>query len=195
MAHSDHCFIALDHKALQQVTQHLRDNSYISEKLKKIKIRSNNTKVKRFVPEWWQDLILLMEFDSRSLTACHSLSQVVDFYTSHFARVDRAIRKLYAVFLQEEAIIRPLQEYYESLNYELLQKSFEYIHEYKSDQQAYLPILFKKAKPSTAVIVGDGIRYEIADYIAKSLSNKFEVDKNIMLAGLPSETEHNMSDL
>ena len=77
----------------------------------------------------------------------------------------------------------------------MLQKWFEYIHEYKSDQQGYLPDLFKKAKPGIAVIVGDGIRYEIADYIATALSNKFEVNKNVMLAGLPSETEHNMSAL
>ena len=195
MAHLDHCFTALDHKALQKVTEYLRDKSYVSEKLNKIKIRSNSTKVKRFVPGWWQDFITLMEFDSKSLTACTSFSQVVVFYTKHFARVDRAIRKLYAYFLQEKAIIRPLQEYYESLNYELLKKWFEYSREYKSDQQAYLPGLFKKAQPGIAVIVGDGIRFEIADYIATALAHKFEVDKQIMLADIPSETEHNMSAL
>ena len=195
VAHSDHCFTVLDHKALQQVTEYLRDKSYVSEKLKKIKIRSNDTKVKRFVPEWWQDFIILMEFDSQSLATCTSFSQVVGFYTKHFARVDRAIRKLYTSFLQEEAIIRPLQEYYESLNYELLQKWFEYGHEYKSNQQGHLPGLFKKAQLGIAVIVGDGIRFEIADYIATALANKFDVDKQIMLADLPSETEHNMSAL
>jgi len=98
-------------------------------------------------------------------------------------------------FLQEKAIIRPLQEYYESLNYELLQKWFEYRPEYQSDQQGYLISLFKSAKPGTAVIVGDGIRYEIADYIAQALEKKFKVEKQIMLADMPSETEHNMSAL
>lgn len=194
-AHPEHCFTALDQKALQQVAEHLREKPYIAEKLNMIKIRAKNPKVKRFVPSWWQDFISLMEFNSQPLTACHNFSQVVEFYTKQFAQVDRDIRKLYAAFLQEEAIIRPLQEYYESLNYELLQKWFEYSHEYKSDQQGYLPFVFKKAKPGIAVIVGDGIRYEIADYVAVALSNRFKVDKQLMLADLPSETEHNMSAL
>lgn len=194
-AHPDHCFTALDQKALQQVADHLREKPYITEKLNKIKIRVKNSKVKRFVPSWWHEFIILIEFNIQPLTACHSFSQVVEFYTKHFAKVDRAIRKLYTAFLQEEAIIRPLQEYYESLNYELLQKWFEYSHEYRSDQQGFLPNLFKNAKPGIAVIVGDGIRYEIADYVAAALSNRFKVDKRVMLADLPSETEHNMSAL
>ena len=77
----------------------------------------------------------------------------------------------------------------------MLKKWFEYSPEYKSDQHAYLPGLFKKAHPGIAVIVGDGIRFEIADYIATALAYKFEVDKQIMLAYLPSETENNMSAL
>ncbi|ABI68312.1 PglZ domain-containing protein [Syntrophomonas wolfei] len=194
-AHPDHCFSALDQKALQQLTGHLRDKEYVSGKLDAIKARAKNTRVKRFVPGWWQDFIILMEFDNQPLTACSSFEQVVDFYTSHFAQVDRAIRNLYTAFLSDKSIIRPLQEYYESLNYELLQKWFEYAQQYKSDQQGYLPDLFKNAKAGTAVIVGDGIRYEIADYVATTLANKFKVDKQIMLAGLPSETEHNMSAL
>ena len=195
ITHPDHCFAALDQKALKQVIEHLREKSVISEKLDWIKKRSQNTRVKRFVPGWWLDIITLVQFDIKPLTACHSYNQVVDFYTKHFARVDRAIRRLYADFLQEEAIIRPLQEYYESLNYELLQKWFEYNQEYKSDQPGYLPRLFKKAQPGIAVIVGDGIRYEIADHVADALASKLKIDKGIMLAAMPSETEHNMSAL
>ena len=194
-AHPAHCFEILDKKALKDITTNLRDKSYISKKLSKIKVRAKNQKVKNLVPSWWQDVITLMEFDSKSLTVCNSFNKIVEFYTKHFAGVDRAIRKLYANFLQEEAIIRPLQEHYESLNNELLQQWFTYAKEYKSDQQGYLINLFKKAKPKIAVIVGDGIRYEIADHVAISLEKKFKVDKQIMLVDMPSETEHNMSAL
>ena len=194
-AHPDHCFEGLDQKALQQLTENLSEKSYLTEKLKSIKIRAKNTKVKRFVPAWWQDVIILLEFDSNPLTACNSFNKVVEFYTRDFSKVDRAMRNLYAGFLQEEVIIRPLQEYYENLNYELLQKWFEYTPDYKSDQPGYLVSLFKKAKPRIAVIVGDGVRYEIADYVAESLKKKFKVEKQIMLADMPSETEHNMSAL
>ena len=64
------------------------------------------------MPSWWQDVITLMEFDSKPLTACNDFNKVVAFYAVHFAKVDRAIRNLYAHFLQEESIIRPLQEHY-----------------------------------------------------------------------------------
>lgn len=177
------------------MTEHIRQRLNLSEKLDTIKIRAKSIKVKRFVPSWWQDVITLMEFDSSPLTKCHTFDKVVSFYTEHFSKVDRAIRNLYAAFLQEKAIIRPLQEYYESLNYELLQKWYDYSSEYKSDQQGYLISLFKNAKPEIAVIVGDGIRYEIADYIAQALEKKLKVEKQIMLADMPSETEHNMSAL
>ena len=194
-AHPDHCFVALDHKSLQQLTKNLRDKSYLSEKLNKIKGRANSNKLKRFVPSWWQDVITLMEFDSKPLTTCNSFNRVVDFYTEHFSKVDRSIRNLYAVFLQEEAIIRPLQEHYESLNHELLQQWFAYSNEYKSDQQGFLRSILKNAKPGIAIIVGDGVRYEIADFVAKGLEKQFKIERQIMLAGMPSETEHNMSAL
>ncbi len=193
--HPDHCFEELDQQALQQLAKHIRDESYLSEKLAFIKIRANNTKVRRFVPDWWLNVITLLEFDSNLLTACHSLDAVVTFYTQHFSKVDRAIRNLYVYFLQEKDIIRPLQEYYESLNYELLQKWFDYSNEYQADQQGYLVGLFKNTKPGIAVIVGDGIRYEIAEYIAQALEKNFKVEKQIMLADMPSETENNMSAL
>lgn len=194
-AHPDHCFQALDQKGLTQLSSNLRDKVYIAEKLTKIKIRANALKVKRFVPSWWNEVIILLECDTKPLTGCNSLYKVIDFYTGHFARVDRAIRNLYAAFLQEKDTIRPLQEYYENLNHELLQQWFNNIDEYKTNQQGYLVNLLKGAKPPVAVIVGDGLRFEIADYVASSLEKQFKVDKQVMLADLPSETEHNMSAL
>ncbi len=194
-SHPDHCFKTLDQKALRQLVYKIKDKKYLSEKLSYISNRSKNKKVKRFIPLWWLDVKTLLDYNSNALTACNSFNKVVEYYTGFFSKVDRAIRKLYAEFLQEEAIIRPLQEYYESLNYELLQNWFEYTGGYKSDQHGYLVSLFKKAKPGLAVIVGDGIRYEIANHVAESLGKKFKIEKQIMQAGMPSETEHNMSAL
>jgi len=191
----NHCFEQLDRKALLEITANLRDKSYISEKLVKIKERANSLKVKILIPVWWADIIALLEFDSKPLTACTSFDKVVNFYVQRFANVDRAIRNLYAYFLQEEAIIRPLQEYYENLNHELLEQWYAYASEYQSDQQGYLVNLFKSAQPGIAVIVGDGVRYEIASAIASNLEKQFKVERNTMLADIPSETEHNMSAL
>ena len=191
----NHCFAQIDHKALQDITANLRDKSYINQKIAKIKERAKAPKVKKHIPAWWQDIVTLLEFDSKPLTACTSFSKVANFYVSSFSKVDRSIRNLYASFLHDEAIIRPLQEYYESRNSELLQQWFEYASAYKSDQQGYLVDLFKAAKPGIAVIVGDGVRYEIADYVATTLEKQFKVERNTMMADIPSETEHNMSAL
>ena len=160
-----------------------------------IRYRADSQKAKRFVTAWWLDVLTLMEYDSKPVSACNTFNKIVEFYTAHFAKVDRAMRNLYAHFIQEESIIRPFQEYYESLNQELLHKWFEYAGEYKTDQQGYLINLFQKAKPGTAVIVGDAVRYEIADQITATLQKKFKVEKQTMLADMPSETEHNMSAL
>lgn len=194
-AHPDHCFFSLDRQAIEQITTNLRDKSYLAEKLNKIKLRVSNQKIKKFIPPWWNDVLTLLSFDTRPLSACNSLNRLVGFYTGYFQKVDRSIRKLYATFLQDEAIIRPLQEYYDNLNHELLQYWFNYAHEYKSDQARFLPNLLEKAKPGIAVIVGDGIRYEIADHVASSLESLFKVEKEYMQAAMPSETEHNMSAL
>lgn len=191
----DHCFEEIDIKALQDITANLQNKDFIGEKLIKIKERAKTVKVKNFVPQWWNDVITILEFNSKLLSLCTSWNQLISFYTTRFCKVDRAIRNLYTSFLHDEKIIRPLQEYYENLNSELLQQWFELANEYKTDQQGYLVDVFKSADPGIAVIVGDGVRYEIADHIADSIEKQFKVERNFMIADIPSETEHNMSAL
>ena len=193
--HPEHCFKAIDKLQLSQITANFRDKSFVKEKLQKLHSRIKNRKAANFVPLWWDDLINLFEFDNKPLAQCNSLDKVTEFYTKSFHKVDRAIRNIYASFLQEEAIVRPLQEHYESLNQELLQHWFDYSNTYKSDQQGYLPFLISQSKPSTAIIVGDGVRYEIAAFIAAQLQGKCKMETNVTFADMPSETEHNMSAL
>jgi hypothetical protein len=194
-AHPDHCFEKLDLLALKQITENCRDRSYVSDKLQKLKKRMLSTKAKLFVPRWWQDVRVLFETNIDALSGCTNLNAFIEYYTGTFSKVDRAIRNLYVEFLNDQAIIRPLQEYYEGLNHLVLQTWFGFYSEYKSDQQGYLPKLISTARPKTAIIVGDGVRYEIADFVATELHKHFKVDKQIMLADMPSETEHNMSAL
>jgi hypothetical protein len=193
--HPDHCFAKLDQLALKQIAENCRDFSFVKEKLHKLKQRIFHSKAQGFVPEWWKDVWVLFEADVQPLTSCNNLNAFIDYYTFSFSKVDRAIRNLYITFLSDESIIRPLQEHYDSLNHVLLSTWFGFYSEYKSDQQGYLPMLISDAKPKIAIIVGDGIRYEIADYIATNLQKHYKVDKQIMLADMPSETEHNMSAL
>jgi hypothetical protein len=193
--HPDHCFAAIDNKQLEQITANFRDKGYVKEKLKKLQYRLKSRKAVGFVPQWWDDVVILLEFDNSPLAQCNSLEKVTSFYTTQFHKADRAIRNIYASFLQDEKIVRPLQEHYESLNKELLQHWFEYSSQYQPNQQGFLPKLISQSKPGTAIIVGDGVRYEIAAFIASQLQQKCKISLDIMLADMPSETEHNMSAL
>ncbi len=193
--HPDHCFVEIDKKQLQEITANFRDKAYVSEKLHRLSKRLKSKKAVNFVPHWWEDVITLFEFDNKPLAHCNSLEKVTQFYTTSFHKVDRAIRIIYASFLQEENIVRPLQEHYDSLNQELLHHWLDFSKDYQSNQQGYLPKLLAKAKPQTAIIVGDGLRYEIAAHIASQLQHKCTISLDTMLADMPSETEHNMSAL
>lgn len=193
--HPDHCFESIDLMQLRQITKNFRNKSYVSEKLQKLSPRIKSKKASGFVPSWWNDLVTIVAFDNKPLTGCNSLEKVTHFYTSHFYKLDRAIRNIYAVFLHEEDIVRPIQEHYESLNSELMQHWFDVQQEYKSNQQGYLPKLIAGSKPGIAIIVGDGLRYEIAAYVGSRLQDKCKVTAGVMYADMPSETEHNMSAL
>lgn len=193
--HPDHCFSKIDKKQLQEITANFRDKEYVKEKFQKLHYRFKSQKAGVFVPKWWDDVVTLFEFDNKPLAHCNSLEKVTTFYTSSFNKVDRAIRNIYANFLQDVEIVRPLQEHYESLNHELLQHWFDGYKEFKSNQQGYLPKLISQSNPGTAIIVGDGVRYEIAAFIASQLSSKCKISLDHMFADMPSETEHNMSAL
>jgi hypothetical protein len=193
--HPDHCFKEIDLRQLREICNSLRDLAFVKDRLNKLLPRIRSKKAVGYVPNWWNDVQLLVEFDVSPLNQCHSLEHIVRYYTSFFHRVDRAIRNLYEAFLSEKEIIRPLQEYYEQLNASLLDKWFDFYQDYRPDQQGYLVNLLSKTKPGVAVIVGDGVRYEIAAQIAQRLSGSFKVIQNTMLADMPSETEHNMSAL
>lgn len=194
-AHPDHCFEALDLMALKQIAANFRDKIVVAEKLQKLNKRIFSTKAQLFVPLWWKDVWTLFKTESVDLSSVKNRNAFIEYYTTTFSKIDRAIRNLYVAFLNNEEIIRPLQEYYDDKNYLVLQKWFSFGAEFTSDQQGFLPTLFANAKPKTAVIVGDGLRYEIADFVASQLQKYFKVDNQVMLADMPSETEHNMSAL
>jgi hypothetical protein len=138
---------------------------------------------------------MVNSFENTGLSTCSNINQLSDFYVTRFYKLDRSIRNIYSEFINEEEIVRPLQEHYESLNHELLQHWFEQAEGFHSDQQGYLPTLISKSNPGIAIIVGDGVRYEIGAYIADQLKSKSVVTTSFMLADMPSETEHNMSAL
>ena len=191
---TNHCFTVIDKLQLKDVVANLHNSAFKTKFLPIIKKRAEN-KRNPLVPSWWEDIMTVLSFDPNKIAGLKSFDQVVDYYISDFYRLDRSIRNLYQDFLNEEMIIKPIQEYYQNINQELIDKWFIYKEDYKTNQQGHLVELIKNSSQKLAIIVGDGVRWEIADKVATSVDNSFDVQKEVMLADLPSETEHNMSAL
>ncbi|MDM1526683.1 PglZ domain-containing protein [Myroides odoratimimus] len=191
---SNHCFEEIDRRQLVDVVANLHNVAFKTKYHSTIKKRIGNLR-NPLVPTWWKDISIVLSFDPSKISKLFSLKEVVVYYTTEYQALDRAIRNLYQDFLNEDSILKPIQEYYQSINQELIDKWFTYKDDYQSNQQGYLVDLIKNSTKKLAVIVGDGVRWEIAEAVANAIDKTYEVQKQVMLADLPSETEHNMSAL
>lgn len=191
---SNHCFEEIDRKQLQDVVANLHNAAFKTKYHSSIKKRIANQR-NLLVPTWWKDISTVLSFDPSRIAKLFSLKEIITYYTTEYQQLDRAVRNLYQAFLNEADIIKPIQEYYQAINQELIDKWFSYKSDYQSNQQGFLVDLIKNANKKIAIVVGDGVRWEIANAVAEAVDKTYEVQKQVMLADLPSETEHNMSAL
>ncbi|MGO4921400.1 hypothetical protein [Maribacter spongiicola] len=194
--HPSHPFKNVDILWLKDIGQHINDSKYITTILPKVNKRNIDRSANRLEITFWKEVKVLLEFDAKNINQISTFQQAVDFYIKHFYKVDQAIRKLYSEFLTHKEIMEPIQEYYKDLASRYLDKWFRYIDEYKSDQTGKIQEILDKHTSHTAIVVGDGVSWEFAqDIIASFDKSDYELTKKYLFAGLPSETEHNMSQL
>ena len=91
--------------------------------------------------------------------------------------------------------MEPFQEYYKNFVAIFLDKWFKYFGEYNQNQTGILQKIINENDCKIAVIVGDGIAYEIAQNVISKVSKDFKVVNSIILADIPSDTENNMSQI
>lgn len=189
----NHCFDEIDRKYLLELVENINDSKKVKAILGKVKNRIKNMRKNPYVAEWWPDVSNIMEFTF----SCNGndIEGISTYYTAKFSSADRSMRRILSYLKASEHLVRPLQEQYERMNQDLLKVWFSHYSEYKENQKGYLVRLIKNTSKKIAVIVGDGVRYEVADSVASRLESGVKVDKHFMYAGLPSETEHNMSAL
>jgi len=189
----NHCFDEIDRRELIYLVDNLRDSTKVQTALGRIKRRINNMKKNPYVAKWWPDVIDVVDVSISCKDA--SIDKISTYYTTQFAAKDRSMRHILEYWKATENIVRPLQERYEQMNQDMLKVWFAHYDEYKENQKGYLVRLIKNNTKKIAIIVGDGVRYEVADNVASRIEQGIKVDKKTMYAGLPSETEHNMSAL
>lgn len=195
--HPSHPFKEIDELWLEELGKNLSNRSYILNFIPKINQRIASKAVKHLDITFWSHVKTLLEFDEKNINQLASLAECVSFYIHHFYKLDKAIRELYTLFLDKENLIEPLQAYYKNYAVLFLDKWFKYIADYKSNQTGKIQEIIDQNPQKTAIIVGDGLSFEFGQDIISKVSKEYTLakDNQYLFAGLPSETEHNMSQL
>ena len=191
----DHPFRQVDEKWLAEIGKNLSNKATIPATLAKLRQRNQSRQGQALGILFWNDVITLLEFDPQDITYLSSFSECVEFYKKHFYKLDTAIRNLYTEFLNKRELLEPFQELYKEYVSVFLDKWFKYWSDYQETQTGTLQrIIDENSGVKTAVIIGDGVAYEIAELVAgKVTTGNVNLKRDAILADIPTETENNMS--
>ena len=199
----DHPFKKVDEAWLKELGSKLANKSLSQAErphlIARLKQRVQSKQAQALGIVFWSDIITLLDFDSKDMAYLSSFAECVEFYKKHFCPLDTAIRNLYTEFLQQRDALEPFQELYKEYVALFFDKWFQYFDQYQEDQTGILQqIIDANNSSKIAVIVGDGVAYEIADQVAikvKQLGSHSELTRRHIMADCPSETENNMSHI
>ena len=190
-----HPFPEIDLRQLRAVCDKMYSEE-INESWKKYIINRSNDRIAMMIGvSWWADVLTILNFDHPELSLLNNISELSDYYVKNIYHLDRAIRHLYTKFLNHKEIIKPLQEKYESLLKEFFDKWFAYFESYQGQQQGYLEKIINEKDDKIAIIVCDGLTYEIALCVSDSVDKSVKTKPGYIIAEIPSTTENNMSNL
>jgi len=190
-----HPFKQIDELCLIEIGKCINDKKKMKQYLQFAKNRQKNKIVKLLNFKYWNDIVELLAFDEKKINRISSFTEAVDFHKSYFYKLDNAIRNLYKYFLNKVEIIENFQMYYKDILSLFLDKWFLFISEYNQNQTGFLYRIFSENSGKIAVIIGDGVTFDIAKNISSKISGDFKVEENHLLSDFPSETENNMSQL
>jgi len=189
-----HPFRQVDERWLAEIGRNISDKAIMKTKLAKLRQRNESRQAQALGISFWGDVITLLEFDPNNIAYLNCFDECVEFYKKHFYKLDTAIRNLYAGFLNKKELLEPFQEIYKEHVSIFLDKWFKHWNGYKETQTGTLQRIIDDACGlKTAVIVGDGVAYEIAELVVAKVKGTANLKKDSILADIPSETENNMS--
>jgi hypothetical protein len=190
-----HPFREMDIKWLQEIGENINNSTKMINYLAKVNQRSQNQEAKKLGITFWKDIKVLLEFDQQQISSISSIDECIDFYISKLYKVDQSIRALYTEFIDNESVLTHFQEYYKDLMSIFLDKWFTFFSEYRQNQTGKLKDIIESNDEKTAIIVGDGVTYEISQNISSLVSKKYTQENNYILVDTPSITENNMSQI
>jgi hypothetical protein len=196
--HPYHPFEKLDEKLMKEISSNFNNKVKLNDLKKIVNIRAKNKIALSLNITFWSDIKELLDFPENDINTISSLKDCIKFYTKSFYKIDTAIRNLYTKFLNKEELLEPFQEYYKNKANIFLDKWFKYFSEYKQNQTGTIKEILTNNNSKIAIIVGDGVSYEISKRISEKVSKEYKVNTNsvdYLLADIPSETENNMSQI
>jgi hypothetical protein len=189
-----HPFRQVDDRWLTEISQMISEKEAMPTTLAILHKRNQSRQAQTLGIRFWSDVIALLEFDHKDISYLSSFGECVEFYKKHFYKLDTAIRNLYTEFLTKKEQLEPFQELYKEHVSIFLDKWFKYWSAYKENQTGILQRIIDGACcMKTAVVVGDGVGYEIAELVAAKVKGLANLKKDSILADIPSITENNMS--
>jgi hypothetical protein len=191
----NHPFKEIDKTWLKEISSNIEDKDFINSKIQVIKKRAENTYANIFGITFWEHVLSILTYDNKQVNKLNNFNEIVNFYKTSFSKIDTAIRHLYTYFLQDKDILKPIQEYFTQLLNNFMKKWFDNFDNYKENQTGLLKNIISSEPTGTAIIVGDGLSFEISQEIIKKIGNVFKISIEHTFADFPSETENNMSRL
>lgn len=189
----NHPFKLIDVKWLKAIGKDINNKAILPNYLAKISQRNQSKQAQSLEITFWADIKVLLEFDEKNIGYLSSREQCIDFYTKHFYKLDTAIRNLYTEFLNTPEVLAPYQDYYKHLVDVFFDKWFKYLEGYQEKQTGILQRIIDENSQKIAIIVGDGVAYELACEVSKKVSDNYKFTNDIIMADLPSLTVNNMS--
>jgi len=193
---ANHPFKEVDMKWLGELSENIHDKKWIRVHLPMIYNRSNEHILSVLDSQWWKDIYALFNFNISGVIDIRSIEDGIEYYKSKFYKVDTAVRHIYTAFLSDKKVLKPIQEYYQQLTAQFLDKWFPYFsNEYSENQTGYLKSIVTDHEPPIAIIVGDAISFEVSQEIVSNLDSSYSVSNGVINGCYPSETENCMSRL
>ena len=196
----NHPFREIDKKMAVEVIKYLGDEEWIRKHKPAIRARAESEAILDLIGvDYWQPLLALLNPSiSREAHEIEGLDQFIDeVYPENLSKIDGAIRQLYTSFGNEQELKQRLEEYYTTQMEPYWNEWFKrFKDEYTPSQTGLLNRIFSEANKSCAVIVGDGVSYELAEEITDSLSKTaYSADLDVEKGCFPSTTLKNKSML
>lgn len=194
-AHPDHPFAALDKKLMQMLSDAIKNDTDKSAILHAISQRISSKNAQTYKAEWLDDLLIIFQCKLPEFHKATSPEDFAKLYQSGFAKIDNAMRHIYVAWLNKPEVLRPIQYYYEQQAKTMFDRWFTLAKDYQPTQKNLVVDALKK-QGRVAVIVGDGLRLEIAEEVVATCKPKdAKIEKSTAFAMLPSVTENGMSAL